>query len=120
MTLCECCAARLGRESEYDNLNCVVKGKGSPIYDPHSPLGVPGQGYSVTPRRPFSMTPFFNAFSVSGVDYSQPEPQKHAILTDFGSDLRQKGGFRGSKYFLKVAMKLKVLQFTFTELVNLI
>ena len=24
MTLCECCAARLGRESEYDNLNCVL------------------------------------------------------------------------------------------------
>jgi hypothetical protein len=73
----------------------------------------------VTLRLPLSMTPQFTGISVSGVDYSQLEPQKHTFLSDFGSDLRQKGGLRGSKYFLKVAMQLKVLQFTSTELVNL-
>ena len=62
------------------------------------------------------MTPQFTGISVSGVDYSQTEPQKHAFFSDFGSDLRQNGGERGSKYFLKVVMKLKVLQFTFTAL----
>jgi hypothetical protein len=55
---------------------------------------------------------YFTGIRVPGVDISQPEPQKHAFLSDFGSDLRQKGGFRGLKYFLKVVMKLKVLQFT--------
>jgi hypothetical protein len=46
------------------------------------------------------------------------EPQKHAFFSDFGSDLQQNGAFWRSKYFLKVAMKLKVLQFTFTALVE--
>jgi hypothetical protein len=66
------------------------------------------------------MTPRFTGISVSRVDCSQPEPQKRAFFSDFGSDLRQNGAFWRSKYFLKVAMKLKVLQFTFSALVNLI
>jgi hypothetical protein len=72
----------------------------------------------MTPRLLLSMTPLFSGISVPRVDFSQPEPQKHAFFTDFGSDLWQNRGFSGSKYFLKVAMKLKDLQFTFTALVG--
>ena len=72
----------------------------------------------MTPWLPLSMTPLFPGISVPGVDFSQTEPQKHAFFTDFGSDLREKRAFSGSKYFLKVSMKLKELQFTFTELVE--
>jgi hypothetical protein len=63
------------------------------------------------------MTPRFTGINVPGVEFSQTEPQKHAFFSDFGSDLRQNLAFSGSKYFLKVVLKLKVLQFTFTELV---
>ncbi len=35
---------------------------------------------------------------------------------DFGSDLQENGAFWRSKYFLKVAVKLKELLFTFSEL----
>ena len=54
-----------------------------------------------------------------GVDYSQLEPQKHAFLSDFGSDLRQNLGFPGLVCSLEVVLKLKVLQFTFSELARL-
>ena len=80
---------------------------------------MPGQGYCVTPRLPLSMTPLLTRIIVSRVDCSQPEPQKHAFFSDFGSDLRQNLGFTGLKYFLKVVLKLKVLQFTFSELARL-
>jgi hypothetical protein len=66
------------------------------------------------------MTPRVTGIIVPGVEFSQAEPQKHAFFSDFGSDLRQNGAFWRLKCFLKVAMKLKELQFTFTELVNLI
>jgi hypothetical protein len=35
-------------------------------------------------------------------------------------DLQENGAFWRSKYFLKVALKLKELQFTFSELVGLV
>ena len=63
------------------------------------------------------MTPSFSGIIVPGVEFSQTEPQKHAFLSGFGSDLRQIREFPGIVCFLKVALKLKVLQFTFTELV---
>ena len=63
------------------------------------------------------MTPLFNGISVSVVDYSQLEPQKHAIFTDFGSDLRKIRAFPRKVCSLEVVMKLKVLQFTFSALV---
>ena len=53
--------------------------------------------------------------NVPGVNFSQSEPQKSAFFSDFGSDLQENGAFWRSKYFLKVALKLKELQFTFTE-----
>jgi hypothetical protein len=65
------------------------------------------------------MTPRVTGIRVPGVEFSQTEPQKHAFLSDFGSDLRQNGAFWRSKYFLKVVLKLKVLQFTFSELAML-
>jgi hypothetical protein len=71
----------------------------------------------MTPRRPPSMTPLFSGITVPGVDFSQSEPKKNAFFTDFGSDLWQNGAFWRSKYFLKVVIKSKDLQFTFTELV---
>ena len=83
----------------------------------HVHLTVPGQDYSLTPRLPLSMTPLFTGITVPGVDFGLQERRKNAFFTDFGSDLRQNGAFWRSKYFLKVAMKLKELQFTFTELV---
>ena len=64
------------------------------------------------------MTPLFSGISGLGVNFGLPDPQKNVFFTDFGSHLRQNGGFRGSKYFLKVIIKLKDLQFTFTELVG--
>ena len=57
--------------------------------------------------------------SFPGVNFGQPEPQKNAFFSDFGSDLRQNGGFRGSKCSLEVAVNLKDLQFTFSELARL-
>ena len=63
------------------------------------------------------MTPLFTGISVCGVDFGLYERQKNAFFTDFGSDLQKNGAFWRSKYFLKVAMKLKELQFTFTALV---
>ena len=81
-------------------------------------MGVSGQGYSVTPWLRLSMTPLFTGISGPGVDFSQAEPQKDAFFPDFGSDLQQNGAFWRSKYSLKVAIKLKVLQFTFSALVN--
>ncbi len=50
------------------------------------------------------------------MNFGQPEPQKNAFFSDFGSDLRQNGGFWRSKCFLEVAVKFKELQFTFSEL----
>ena len=73
----------------------------------------------MTPRLPLSMTPQFTGISVSGVDYSQLEPQKHAFLSDFGSDLRKIRAFSRKVCSLEVALKLKVLQFTFSALVSL-
>ena len=64
------------------------------------------------------MTPLLTGISVPGVNSCQPELQKHAIFTDFGSDLRKIREFPGMVCFLKVVLKLKVLQFTFTELVT--
>jgi hypothetical protein len=61
------------------------------------------------------MTPLFSGISVPGVDFSQPEPQKNAFFSDFGSDLRKIRAFSGSKYFLKVVIQLRDLQFTFSE-----
>ena len=49
------------------------------------------------------------------MNFSQPEPQKQAIFTDFGSDLRQNGAFRRKVCSLEVVLKLKVLQLTFSE-----
>ena len=71
----------------------------------------------MTPRLPLSMTPLITGIRVPGVNFSQPEPPKNAFFSDFGSDLQQNGAFWRSKYFLKVVIKSKDLQFTFTELV---
>jgi hypothetical protein len=46
----------------------------------------------------------------------QPEPQNHAFLSDFGSDLRKIRAFPRKVCYLEVVLKLKVLQFTFSEL----
>ena len=57
------------------------------------------------------MTP---GLSVPGVNFSQAEPQKNAfslVFSDFGSDLQE------TACFLEVAVKIKELQFTFSELV---
>jgi hypothetical protein len=43
-------------------------------------LSIEGQAYSLTPRLPLFMTPLFNGISVSGVDYSQPEPKNMQFL----------------------------------------
>ena len=63
------------------------------------------------------MTPQFAGINVPRVNLSHPEPQKQAIFSDFGSDLRQNGAFRGGLCSLEVVLKLKNLQFTFTPLV---
>ena len=57
--------------------------------------------------------------NVPGVNFGQPEPQKNAFFSDFGSELQQNRAFSGSKCFIEVAVKLKVLQFTFSDLVYL-
>ena len=54
--------------------------------------------------------------SVPRVDFCQPEPQKNAFFSVFGSELQQNRAFSGSKCFLEVAVKFKELQFTFSEL----
>ena len=64
------------------------------------------------------MTPRVTGISVPGVEFSQTEPQNHAFLSDFGSDLRKIRAFPGLVCSLEVVLKLKVLQFTFTELVG--
>ena len=56
--------------------------------------------------------------NVPGVNFGQPEPQKNAFFSDFGSDLQENGGFWRSKCFLEVAVKFKELQFTFSALVT--
>ncbi len=65
------------------------------------------------------MTPVFTWISVPGMNFSLAEPQKNAFFSDFGSELQENGGFWRSKCFLEVAVKLKVLQFTFSELARL-
>ena len=65
------------------------------------------------------MTPVFTWISVPGVNFSLTEPQKNAFFSDFGSELQQNRAFSGSKCFLEVAVKLKELQFTFSELARL-
>ena len=65
------------------------------------------------------MTPRFTGINVPGVEFSQTEPQKHAFLSDFGSDLWQNGDFRRLVCSLEVVLKFKVLQFTFSELARL-
>ena len=65
------------------------------------------------------MTPQFAGIIVPGVDFSLPEPQKHAIFTDFGSDLRKKRAFSRKVCSLEVATNFEELQFTFSALVNL-
>jgi hypothetical protein len=62
------------------------------------PLGVTGQGYSVTPWLPLSMTPLFTGIRVPGGDFSQPEPKKNAFSSDSGSDLREEGIFGQSVF----------------------
>jgi hypothetical protein len=66
------------------------------------------------------MTPRFTGIRVPEVEFSQTEPQIHAYFSDFGSDLQENGAFWREVCFLKAAMKLKVLQFTFTALVDLV
>ena len=56
--------------------------------------------------------------NVPRVDFSLPEPQKHAIFTDFGSDLRKNGAFRGKVCSLEVGTDFEKLQFTFSSLVD--
>ena len=58
--------------------------------------------------------------NLPGVNFGQPEPQKSAFFSDFGSDLRKIRAFSRKVCSLEVAVKLKVLQFTFSDLVNLI
>ena len=65
------------------------------------------------------MTPQFAGIIVPRVNFSHPEPQKHAIFTDFDSDLRQNGAFWRKVCSLEVVLKLKVLQLTLTALVCL-
>ena len=66
------------------------------------------------------MTPQFSWIIVPGVDFSQLEPEKHAIFTDFGSDLREKRAFSRKVCSLEVATNFEELQFTFTALVGLV
>ena len=57
--------------------------------------------------------------NVAGVNFSQPEPQKNAFFSDFGSDLRKIRAFSRIVRSLEVAVKLEELQFTFSELARL-
>ena len=63
------------------------------------------------------MTPQFAGIIVPGVDFSLQEPQKHAIFTDFGSDLRKNGAFRRKVCSLEVRVNFQDLHFTFSSLV---
>ena len=72
----------------------------------------------MTPWLSLSMTPLLTGINAAGVDFCKPEPKKNAFFSDFGSELQQNRAFSGSKCFLEVAVKLKVLQFTFSELVG--
>ena len=63
------------------------------------------------------MPPQFVGIIVHGVDFSLPEPQKHAIFTDFGSDLQENGAKWGKVCSLEVATNFEKLQFTFSSLV---
>jgi hypothetical protein len=60
------------------------------------------------------MTPQVARISVPGVNFSQLKPQKSTFFTDFGSDLQKNGAFWRKVCSLEVALKLKVLQLTFT------
>ena len=53
------------------------------------------------------------------VNFSQLEPQNHPFFSDFGSDLRKIRAFSRKVCSLEVAVKLKVLQLTFSSLVSL-
>ena len=66
------------------------------------------------------MTPQFAGIIVPGVDFSLLEPQKHAIFTDFGSDLRKNGAFRRKVCSLEVRLNCQDLHFTFTALLELV
>ena len=63
------------------------------------------------------MTPQFVGISVPGVDFSQPELQKHAIFTDFGSELWKNSAFQRKVCSLEVGVNFQDLHFTFTALV---
>jgi hypothetical protein len=63
------------------------------------------------------MTPQSAGINVTGVNFSHPEPQKHAIFTDFDSDLRKMRAFSRKVCSLEVATKFEELQFTFSSLV---
>jgi hypothetical protein len=65
------------------------------------------------------MTPLFSGISGLGVNFGLLDPQKNAFFTDFGSYLRKMRAFPRKVPSLEVAMKLKVLQFTFSSLVYL-
>ena len=65
------------------------------------------------------MTPLFSGISGLGVNFGLPDPQKKAFFTDFGSYLRKIRAFSRKVRSLEVAMKLKVLQFTFSSLAYL-
>ena len=57
---------------------------------------------------------------LTGVNFGQPEPQKNAFFSDFGSELRKIRAFSRKVCSLEVAVKLKDLQFTFSALVVLV
>jgi hypothetical protein len=63
------------------------------------------------------MTPQFAGISVPGVDFSQPELQNISFFSDFDSELRKNGAFRGKVCSLEVATNFEKLQFTFSSLV---
>ena len=52
------------------------------------------------------------------MNFSYPEPQNHAIFTDFGSDLWKNGAFPAKVCFLEVGVNFQDLHFTFTALVE--
>ena len=52
-------------------------------------------------------------------DPSMLVPQNIFFFSDFGSDLREKRAFSRKVCSLEVVLKLKVLQFTFSDLVGL-
>ena len=54
------------------------------------------------------------------MDFSLPEPQKHAIFTDFDRDLRKNGAFPAKVCSLEVRLNCQDLHFTFTALLELV